>query len=379
MLRSDMDKGIINIGNLYRFHRVFDRLKNGDEITVVFLGGSITQDCLATKHELCYAFRTFDWFRRKFPAAKINYINAGIGGTTSQFGAARVEEDVLSHSPDIVFVEFSVNDSNDEKYKETYESLLRKILSAQSEPAVFTFNNVRYDNGENAQEVHNEVARYYKLPVVSMKDSIYRELLLGHFSSENITADHLHPNDVGHGLLAEVICNLLDTILSQYYSGNVETEEYTLPEEPLTKIRYMDSARYRNEIVHFPSFRCEGVTIDDREQYEAKDCFKKGIIFNQSEAYICLKLKFKSLSVQYMKTMGKHSPLAALYIDGKKTAILDGNFDENWDCLYLHDICSFEQCEEHDIRIEVENYPENCGQNFYFVSFITTGSQPLHI
>lgn len=372
MLRSDLDIGIINIGNLYRFHRVFDRLKNGDEITVAFLGGSITQDCLATKHELCYAFRTYDWFRRKFPAAKIHYINAGIGGTTSQFGAARVDEDVLSYSPDIVFVEFSVNDSNNEKYKETYESLLRKILLNQSEPAVFTFNNVRYDNGENAQEVHNEIARYYKLPIVSMKDSIYRELLLGHFSSENITADNLHPNDVGHGLLAEVICNLLDTMLSQYYSGNVETEGYTVPKDSLTKVRYIESKRYRNEIAGLPSFQCEGVTIDDREQREVKDCFKKGIIFNQSEAYITLKLKFKSLSVQYMKTMGKNSPLAALYIDGRKTAILDGNFDENWDCLYLHDICSFEECEEHNIRIEVENYPDNCEQNFYFVSFITT-------
>lgn len=371
MVRSDLDRGIVNVGNMYRFHKLFERLDAGKETAIVFLGGSITQDCNASKHELCYAFRTYDWFRRKFPSAKINYVNAGIGGTTSQFGVARVEDDVLCHNPDAVFVEFSVNDSNNKKFEETYESLLRKILLYKTEPAVFTFNNVQYDDGVNAQDVHNEVARHYSLPIVSMKDSIYREILLGHFTSEDVSTDNLHPNDVGHGLLADVICNLLETIFDQYALGNIESQPYAVPDATVTEAGYTDSKRIRNEMTLLESFTSKDITVDDRVQNGARDCFKKGIFFNSEDSYVSLKLTFKKLSLQYLKKSAERMPLAAVYVDGKKMAVLDGNFDENWDCLYLHDICCFETEEEHNIRIETDNIPADCTQKFYLVSIIT--------
>lgn len=370
MLQTELDKGIVNIGNLYRFTKLFEKIQDGKIVKIAFLGGSITQDCHTTVHELCYAYRTFDWFKRQFPSGKFEYINSGIGGTTSQFGVARVEDDILSHKPDIVFVEFSVNDANNEKYKETYESLLRKILLSETEPAVFTFNNVQYDDGVNAQEVHNEVARYYKLPIVSMKDSIYQEILFGKFTSLDISTDNLHPNNVGHGLLAEVICNLLNTILKQYLNGNIYDEDYVVPEATITMNRYILSRRIRNEISEMPGFKSENITIDASEQHGVRDCFKKGIILNSDESFFEAELEFKAISLQYLKSMGKNSPLAAIYIDGKMISLLDGNFDENWDCLYLHDICEFSETAKHNVRIEIQNYPDNCMQDFYFVSFI---------
>ena len=68
----------------------------GEDITVGFLGGSITQGCNASAPETCYAYLVYQWWCEKFPKSKIAYINAGIGGTTSQFGAARAESDLLS-------------------------------------------------------------------------------------------------------------------------------------------------------------------------------------------------------------------------------------------------------------------------------------------
>ncbi len=371
MVQTALDNGIVSIGNLYRFEKMFDKIKSGKIVKIAFLGGSITQDCHTTVHELCYAYRTFDWFKRQFPSGKFEYINAGIGGTTSQFGVARVEDDILCHKPDMVFVEFSVNDSNTDKFKETYESLLRKILLTENEPAVFTFNNVQYDDGVNAQDVHNEVARYYKLPIVSMKDSIYQEILFGKYTSLDISTDNLHPNNVGHGLLAEVICNLLNTILVQYLNGNLAEDSYIVPELTLTNNRYISSKRIRNEIAVSESFISENVIVDTSEQYGVRDCFKKGFILNTEDSYFEVTLEFSALSVQYLKTMGKNSPLAALYIDGEKVSLLDGNFDENWDCLYLHDICDYQKSEKHRVRIEIQNYPDDCKQDFYFVSFIT--------
>lgn len=101
------------------------------------------------------------------------YINAGIGGTTSHFGVARVYDDVLVYNPDFVIVEYSVNDQANEFYMETYEGLIRKIIESESEPAVMILNNVFYDSGNNTQKCHNIVGKHYDLPIYSVKDSLY--------------------------------------------------------------------------------------------------------------------------------------------------------------------------------------------------------------
>ena len=99
--------------NRNRLIRCMKAARDGKELTIGFFGGSITQGSLSTKPELCYAYRVFQWWENTFPQAKFHYVNGGIGGTSSHFGAARVEKDLLMYQPDFVVVDFSVND--DEK------------------------------------------------------------------------------------------------------------------------------------------------------------------------------------------------------------------------------------------------------------------------
>jgi hypothetical protein len=83
---------------------VSEKLRNGAEVRVAYLGGSITaQDGWRPK--------TVDWLRQQFPDAKLSEINAAIGGTGSDLGVFRLKHDVLDHHPDLLFVEFAVNDS----------------------------------------------------------------------------------------------------------------------------------------------------------------------------------------------------------------------------------------------------------------------------
>ena len=148
------EKGLINRGNWHRIKACMKRAKAGEAITVGFLGGSITQGCLSSTPETCYAYLVYEWWMKKFPQAEIAYINAGIGGTTSQFGIARVEDHLLKYNPDFILIEFAVNDDNTEFFKETYESLVRKTFSHVNKPAVMLMNNVRYDDGGNAEDMH---------------------------------------------------------------------------------------------------------------------------------------------------------------------------------------------------------------------------------
>ena len=204
-MQIEYERGISNPGNLYRMKKLMARAEAGETLNIGFLGGSITQGCLASAPELCYAYRVFQWWEKTFPQAEFHYINAGIGGTTSHFGTARAESDLLSHEPDFVIIEFSVNDDSTEFFRETYEGLVRRVWQDENEPAVMLVHNVYYNNGGNAQIMHGQIARHYQLPAVSMQSSIYPEVVAGRIPNREITEDDLHPNDKGHELVASVI------------------------------------------------------------------------------------------------------------------------------------------------------------------------------
>lgn len=105
-MQIEYERGISNPGNLYRMKKLMARAEAGETLNIGFLGGSITQGCLASAPELCYAYRVFQWWEKTFPQDKFHYINAGIGGTTSHFGTARAESDLLSHKPDLLSLNF---------------------------------------------------------------------------------------------------------------------------------------------------------------------------------------------------------------------------------------------------------------------------------
>ena len=76
------------------------KLKAGQAVNIVFLGGSITEAGASPK-----GYVTFigDWLKAQYPTEKVTVFNAGIGGTGSEYGDKRYDRDVLSRNPDLVF------------------------------------------------------------------------------------------------------------------------------------------------------------------------------------------------------------------------------------------------------------------------------------
>ena len=87
------------------------KLKNNKKLTVGYFGGSITEGAGASDPSNCWRSLTTQWLRDTYPDCEINEIMAAIGGTGSDLGAYRCEKDLLSGSPDLVFIEFSCNDA----------------------------------------------------------------------------------------------------------------------------------------------------------------------------------------------------------------------------------------------------------------------------
>jgi lysophospholipase L1-like esterase len=362
------DRGVLNPGNVYRMSLAMKRAETGEPITVAFIGGSITAGAAATTAETCYAYLVYTWWMKRFPNCEVTYLNAGVGATTSKFGVARVEEEILNLKPDVVFAEFSVNDTDNELFFETFEGLVRRILLDDSQAALFMFNNVFYDDGHNAQCVHNQVGNYYDLPIVSIRESIYAEITKGSISNLDISADNLHPNDLGHELIAGVITNLLDRIYEQVVTNQTKLEEYQVPVKPLTRNRYYGSKRYSNRNTE-P--KLTGFAKDTTTKEGVWDVFRYGWSGRKAGSSLLFEVEGSIISAQYRKYAKHPAPIAKLIIDGdqEKATILDANFEETWgDCLYLQDIATNLAPGKHFIEVIITEEVHN--KDFYLASII---------
>ena len=375
------------------------RAARGEELTIGFLGGSITQGSLASAEDKTYAYRVYRWWCDAFLQAEFHYVNGGIGGTCSCFGAARAVGDLLMYQPDVVVVDFSVNDKGETPeeesfYQETYEGLLRRIVSWPSSPAVLVLNNVYYDSGKTMQDRHNAVAEHYRVPFVSIKDSIYRKMKEGRYSLEELTPDGLHPNDLGHELVAGEVIRLLEEIRAWGEKKGL----YTEPGADRRDIDRQGSSRedidgkdiVGGEILPLPLTQnayeqaklltirnsrpvLAGFRADSREKKGHLDTFKNGWMGKKAGDRIIFYVDASCIAVQYRKTIQRPAVSARLILDGKQeeAVLLDGNFEESWgDCLYLLPVLHHGERGEHRVEIEVTETAKRGETPFYLLGLI---------
>jgi len=366
----NFEDGIVFHGNMDRIAKVIKKAEQGKQITLAYLGGSITQGSLSSTPDTCYAAMTTKWWREQYPQTEFIYVNGGIGGTTSQFGAARVESDILAYEPDFVVIEFSVNDDNNLFFRETYEGLVRKVYSSKTAPAVLLVHNIFYEDGRNAQDQHETIGRYYNIPCVSMKTSVYQAIAHGKIAVRDVTPDDLHPNDAGHALLAELITNFLEKIQKEEVAAVANTERAVeeLP-KPITANAYQNSVRYQN---YNSAPKLNGFVADTEEQRHITDIFKRGFIGKKKGDSACFEIEGTGIAVQYRKSVKHPACVAKVVLDGDEAnaMVLDGNFEETWgDCLYITTVAKHIEDKKHTVEITVTEGNESMVP-FYLVSVI---------
>lgn len=365
----DNAKGVVKKGNWYRIKKVMRKAAKGEAVTIGFLGGSITQGCLSSAPETCYAYLVYAWWKKTFPDSNVSYVNAGIGGTTSQFGAARADSDLLSHEIDFTVVEFSVNDDNNEHFQETYEGLIRHIYASDTKPAVLIVNNVRYDDGSNAEEQHNRIGEAYQIPCVSMKPTIYARVAGGSITSREITADDLHPNDTGHALVAEVIICFLEQVYQDLTNEN--EREQQMP-APITQNAYEHSKKYQNDNSN-PI--CRGFVRDCTPKKDIREIFRNGWTAGKEGDAITFTVTGTCIAVQYRKSVIQPTPIARAIVDDdvEHAVLLDGNFEETWgDSIHIDTVAEHLPEGRHTVKIELITTHEEDKVPFYLVSVIAS-------
>src|SRR5262249_50033644 len=81
-----------------------------------------------------------EWLRKNYPKSEITELNVAINNTgasgSSLYGALRARRDVVAYKPDLVFVEFAANDTNEDEAgtKKAIEGLLAPLAEGRSAP-----------------------------------------------------------------------------------------------------------------------------------------------------------------------------------------------------------------------------------------------------
>lgn len=237
-----LDRALVDAGNRVRIANVMRRALKGEEITIGYIGGSVTEGAFASDYEkTSYAGLSYAWWVKTFPQAEFRFVNAGYGGTSSLYGVHRVETDLLKYEPDFVVVEFGVNDCTHQKQTEAYANLIHRILTYKSQPAVMLMY-VMDDGGGNMQDNQVPVGLHYDLPMISYRDAIWPEVANGRIKWEDIGADFVHPTNLGHAMIAELIISYL----SKTYA-DLDAIESKLPSVPKPYMPYVyENAVYLN-------------------------------------------------------------------------------------------------------------------------------------
>ena len=260
-----------------------------------------------------------------------------------------------------------MNDKPDLFYQETYEAVIRKLLTWSSEPAVILLNNVRYDTGESAQKYHIAVGDWYQVPHVSIRETLYQRMWEGMYAREELTPDGLHPNDKGHELVAAEIISFLEYVRAH---KNEKESENPVP-DPVTANAYEDAKRLTIREI---SPQLQGFQTDTREKTGHLDFFKNGWVGKKTGDKILFETDASCIAVQYRKTVKKPACRAKLILDGdtEHAKVLDGNFEEDWgDCLYLEPVLHHGEKKTHTIEIEIINDETEDATPFYLLALIT--------
>jgi hypothetical protein len=217
--RKMIESSLLQHGNLSCCKRAIEKAQNGEDVTIAFIGGSITQGAGAVPiNTKSYAYLTYESFKEKYGKdSNVHFIKAGVGGTPSELGMIRFERDVLRDgkvSPDIIVIEFAVNDEGDETNGKCYESLVRKCLGLPNKPGVILlFSVFSYD--WNLQERLIPIGENYNLPMVSIKDAVTPQFKLkkgeGRVIAKNqFFYDIYHPSNQGHEIMSQCLMNLFE-------------------------------------------------------------------------------------------------------------------------------------------------------------------------
>lgn len=381
LYRELIARSFLSAGNNCRVKEFLRRARAGENVTVAFLGGSITQGAGAVPiQENCYARRTFEALRERYGAGdggNVHYIKAGVGGTPSETGLMRYDRDINrdgAAAPDLVVVEFAVNDSADETEGVFYESLVRKILNQPNRPAVILLFSV-FANDWNLKDRLAPIGYRYQVPMVDMLEAVTPQFTKKPGQGLVITKrqyfyDVYHPSNLGHRLMRDSLLYLIDRLDQQQPEPDVSGYVPPCYGDDYENLRLLDRKNGPEGAVVTPgSFTgwdddLQCVPIDDDQ--ENTPMFPNNWKKTPGSEPFVLELTCRKLVLEFKDSANTEFGKAHVWIDGIRTRVLDPR-EAGW--THCNTTVLFNRRESRLHRVEIRMDPMDQDKVFTILGF----------
>ena len=345
---------------------IFAKLEKGGEVKIAYLGGSITA-------QPGYRVKTFEWFKKEYPQAKLTEINAAIGGTGSDLGVFRVGQDVLAHKPDLMFVEFAVNDGGaaPEQIHRCMEGIVRQTWRANPETDicfVYTIANNMIDEWKTGKLPRSvvameQLAEHYGIPSIHFG----REIAKLAAADRLIVAGPLPKTDAERAALGNKIVFAPDKVHPHIETGHQIYFETTVrafekmrnggnPAPHGVKAPFVADNLENAKLVPLSKAKLSAGWQRLPPDHKLKGFFNRlPEIWHANQPGDSVEFKFKGTAVGIYDLLGPDCGQVSITLDGKPADKPTSRFDSY--CTY-HRLGSFFPSHnlpagEHTIRIEI--------------------------
>ncbi|MFK8114952.1 MAG: alpha/beta hydrolase fold domain-containing protein [Rubripirellula sp.] len=314
------------------YSRCFQAFEEDQSATVAFIGGSITE-------MNGYRVMVEDMLRKRFPQTEFDFVNAGISSTCSTTGAFRLDRDVLSKHPDLLFVEFAVNDDQDAVHAERecirgMEGILRHARTNDPDVDIVVTHFVNPPMLEKLHSgvtpvssgAHEQVAAHYGVSTVDLAREVAERIDAGSLTWK--TYGGTHPKPPGNQIAADMVEDLLTTAWSRSADPHLAQVIAQLP-QPKRLGKPLDTASYFRANLVNPST----ATTDAAWKYATPEWekmagamrprFQNQPLLASSEIGAELNLSFEGNAVGMFVLAGPDAGKVEYSIDGGETNTAD--------------------------------------------------------
>lgn len=317
----------------------------GDITKIVYLGGSVTAGYMpgsVTEYKN-YARLSFDFFCEKTRNNSNLYLNLGFSGASSLLGLSLTDRFLKTYRPDIVFVEYAINDSIDNESMLAYEGLIRKLLAIESRPAVIPLH---VPNSEffTAESYMSPIDDHYGLETISASDNLKKLIDERKIKWLDYSSDNGHPNKWGHKFIAEQISKYFSRIWKEKFIPELKCDI-----EPYYSNEY---SCYRN--IDFENIRdlyMSGFVFDGKGEL-----FPCGITSTgERQSTVSFTEKFRILFIIFQQSNNVNCGELQVYIDNNYTENISGYSVHGWNNPCMKIICNNDTETFHDVKLVMKN------------------------
>lgn len=383
--------GVFSTGNNARIKTALQKARAGEDVSLAYIGGSITEGGGYNPNSACYAEVSATAFAEKYGkngGGNVHFINAGMSGTSSDIGIIRYRRDVVgrlpegSDHPDILFIEFAVNDSGCETRGGAYEGLIRQALKSGSAVVlVFSvFNNLNRVEEMN----YRKYGTNYDLPMISTADAI-KDVYQSDGFYDWFYNDTLHPNANGYKLMADCILELMDRVDKEEAEADNVTDVDSIKavtSSSFEGIKIIDSATTADSDPAISTINAGGFSGNDESvptyQYlyngkKGEKWFPNNWMYagNGSKDPLTIELNCQTFMLVYKETSESAYGSADLYVDGVKKSTLSCHNSSGWNngkvCIALQE----EKSAKHKIELKMAEGDEAKKFTLYAIGYQT--------